>query len=513
MVPIEHKRANSLLPCGYRASGLLLHVSSLPSQFGIGDLGPNAFRWIDLLADASQGWWQMLPLGPTGLGNSPYDPLSTFAGNLQFISPERLVEERLLEWEDFGNDSFTEPKVPFAAVRRFKSRLLHIAWERFHSPRGEPLRERYDRFRAEQKDWLDDFALFIAIKEEQGGQFFYHWPQALKCREPLALQQARHRLDSRIEFVRFCQFLFFDQWDRMRQYALSRHVRLMGDMPFFVSHDSAEVWANAHLFMLNEERHPIVVAGVPPDYFSATGQLWGNPIYDWQAMQREGYAWWLRRLSALLKLVDGVRLDHFRAFAAAWHIPAGAPTAESGEWVPGPAADFLAAAEKSLGGLPFIAEDLGLITEDVRELRDTFELPGMRVLQFAFDGDPDNLFLPHQYVENSVAFTGTHDNDTTRGWYHSLDPATQRHVTSWFDRDLHETEIAHTMLSAVWESASALAIAPFQDVLNLDSTGRMNIPGVADGNWDWRAPSETLDPRTFAPLGELTARTNRDMHA
>ncbi len=509
MVDIKHDRATSLLPLGYRASGILLHVTSLPSQFGIGDLGPQALRWIDALAGAGQSWWQMLPLGPTGLGNSPYDPLSTFAGNLQLISPERLIEDKLLFWEDLGSAEFRDDKVDFAAARNLKSRLIHIAWERFHSAAGDPLRDDYDRFRTEQKHWLDDFALFMAIKESQNGQFFYHWPSELKCREPLAMSQMAASLSQRIEFVRFGQFLFFRQWHQMRDYARQHKVRLMGDMPFFVSHDSAEVWANPSLFLLDQSRQPLVVAGVPPDYFSATGQRWGNPVYDWGAMKEEGYGWWIRRLSALLGLVDGVRLDHFRAFAAAWHIPATAPTAENGDWVVGPAGDFIGAAERSLGGLPFIAEDLGLITEDVRKLRDDFQLPGMRVLQFAFDGDPDNIFLPSYYNENSVAFTGTHDNDTTRGWYQTLNEVGRNSVKDWFGASLSDENITDKMMQAVWDSKSALAIAPMQDILNLDSSGRMNIPGLADGNWDWRYQANALTPRMLESLSERTTLTGR----
>ncbi|XZE56386.1 4-alpha-glucanotransferase [Planctomycetaceae bacterium SH139] len=515
----NESRSLALLPPGYRASGILLHVSSLPSSYGIGDLGPEAFAWIDRLAAAGQRWWQILPLGPTGQDNSPYDPLSTFAGNYLFISPDRLVDEGVLTEEQLraeqagaeqtGPIGSDPSRVDFPAVKRLKTALLAAAWQRFSGGGAEHLRESFQQFCDGQTHWLDDFAKFVAIKEQQTGEYFYNWPIPLARHEPEAVNQLAEQLAERIDFTRFVQFLFFRQWWRLKGYAQDAGVRLLGDLPFFVSHDSAEVWANPELFQLDETRHAKFVAGVPPDYFSETGQLWGNPVYNWDKLQSTEYRWWVRRLAALLQLVDGLRLDHFRAFSAAWHIPAWAPTAEQGEWIDCPGTDFFAVVRDTFGGLPFIAEDLGLITPDVRDLRDQFGMPGMRILQFAFDGDPDNIFLPQYYNENSAAFTGTHDNNTTRGWFQELDPNGQQNVRALLGQELSEEDVAGAMLQAVWESKSALAIAPLQDLLNLDGSARMNVPGVAGGNWGWRVSREQLEAAPFARLHQLTSACGR----
>jgi len=507
---IEANRTLSLLlPEGYRGAGVLFHVTSLPSPYGIGDLGPSAFAWIDRLAEAGQGWWQILPLGPTGLGHSPYDPLSTFAGNLMLISPDRLQEDGLLVGQEVPSPASTSKLVQFCQVSNYKRQLLDAAWDRFRSGRFPALADAFADFAANHADWLEDFATFIALKRHHQGAFFYHWPEPLARHDERAVRHLAQTLRDTIEYVKFNQFLFFRQWHALKAYAELRGIRLLGDLPFFVSHDSAEVWASPELFLLKEDRHPVVVAGVPPDYFSSTGQLWGNPIYDWGAMHETGYAWWIRRMRRLFQLVDAVRLDHFRAFAAAWQIPAGAPTAETGEWVPGPGAEFLGAARRALGGLPLVAEDLGLITDDVLALRDAFHLPGMKVLQFAFDGDPKNPFLPDHYEANSVAFTGTHDNDTTRGWFQKLNPDGQRVVANFFGPQIDESTIAREMLQTVWASKSGLAITPFQDILNLDSSARMNIPGLAEGNWNWRAESHDMAPQVFDALARLTADAGR----
>ena len=500
----------SLIPPGDRTSGLLLHVTSLPSPFGVGDLGPEAFHWVDMLADSGQTWWQILPVGPPGLGHSPYDPLSTFAGNLMLVSPQRMLDDRLVADFDFGHHGFDDSQVEFDTVRHYKQTLLQCGFENFQNGATSTIRESYQAFLQEQGYWVHDFALFMAIKRSQNGAFFYNWPHELASRNEAALAQVKQELHEDIEFHTFCQFIFFKQWHELKSHAASRNVKLLGDLPFFVSHDSAEVWANSHLFQLDETFHPKVVAGVPPDYFSATGQLWGNPIYNWDEMRSRRYEWWTRRLSALLKLVDGVRLDHFRAFAAAWNIPAGAPTAEQGEWIPGPGDDFFNVMRERLGGLPFIAEDLGLITEDVHKLRLDFGMPGMRVLQFAFDGDPQNIFLPEYYDENSAAFTGTHDNDTTRGWFNNLDANGMQSVQQMFGPSITEDQIAHAMIETVWQSKAGLAIAPLQDVLNLGSDARMNIPGLAAGNWGWRVRREQLSADIFANLAKLTSAANRD---
>src|ERR1700682_567049 len=409
-----------LFPPGYRAAGVLLHVTSLPSRYGIGDLGPAAFAWIDRLCDAGQSWWQALPLGPTGYANSPYQALSSFAGNWLLISPDGLIEDRLLRASDCEGHSFPADSVDYEAVLAFKRQLLETAWHHFSSGLRADLRPAYEQFCSVQAHWLDDYALFRALKDKHNGAYYLDWPAELVKRVPEAMAQARRELATEIQEVRFAQFLLSRQGGRLRQYARSKGLQLIGDLPFFVSPDSSDVWANPELFQLDEQRRPRFIAGVPPDYFSATGQLWGNPVYNWDVLCSTRYRWCINRFQALLAHVDMIRLDHFRGFAAAWHVPAGSSTVQSGQWVQGPGAGFFQAVRTELGRLPFIAEDLGLITPDVHSLRDQFELPGTRVLQFGFDGNADNPYLPHNFVPNTVAYTGTHDNATSRQWYEAL---------------------------------------------------------------------------------------------
>ena len=419
-----------LLSPNYRGSGILLHVTSLPSTYGIGDLGPSAFAWIDRLHDAGQGWWQALPLGPTGYGNSPYQSLSSFAGNDLLISPEYLVADGLLRADDVEM-GFPSNVVDYETVIPFKHRILEKAWTRFRARERKDLRPAYEEFCAAQAHWLEDYALFRSLKEKFHGAYYLDWPTELVERRPAALARARQELAHRLDQVRFAQFLLLRQADQLKAYAHAKGVRLIGDLPFFVSPDSSDVWANPEFFLLDEHHRPRVVAGVPPDYFSAQGQLWGNPVYNWDALRATGYGWGIDRLRALLDHVDVIRLDHFRGFAAAWHVPAGAPTAQAGQWAPGPGAPFLEAVQKELGRLPFIGEDLGLITPDVHALRDEFNIPGTRVLQFAFDGRRDNPYLPDNFVHNTVAYTGTHDNATTREWYEDLNDDQRHNVWSY----------------------------------------------------------------------------------
>ena len=407
---------------------MLLHVTSLPSPYGIGDLGPAAFAWVDRLHEAGQRWWQALPLGPTGYGDSPYQCLSSFAGNELLISPDGLIDDGLLRAADCAGQAFSPTAVEYEKVVPFKVRLLETAWSRFSAGARPDLRPAYEQFCQAHGLWLDDYALFRALKARYNGACYLEWPVELVRRTPAALAQARRELANQIELVRFAQFLLSRQAERLEQHAHDRGVRLIGDLPFFVSPDSSDVWANPELFLLGKDHRPTVVAGVPPDYFSADGQLWGNPVYDWDALRRSGYRWCVDRLRALLAQVNVIRLDHFRAFAAAWHVPAEASTARAGQWVRGPGAEFFRAVEKELGTLPFIAEDLGLITPDVTALREEFRLPGMRVLQFAFDGKADNPHLPDNYVPNTIVYTGTHDNATTRGWYEALSAPEQQTV-------------------------------------------------------------------------------------
>jgi 4-alpha-glucanotransferase len=417
-------------PPGYRASGVLLHVSSLPSPYGIGDVGPAALAWVDRLHEAGQSWWQALPLGPTGYGNSPYQSLSSFAGNELLISPDGLIEDGLLRTSDCEGKSFSAASVDYDLVIPFKNRLFETAWTNFNGGARPDLRSNFDRFCHDRAHWLDDYTLFRALKAKYKGAYYLEWPAELVQRNPAAVTSARRDLAGHIDQVRFAQFLLFRQAD-LREHARAKGVRLIGDLPFFVSPDSSDVWANPELFLLDPRHRPRFVGGVPPDYFSAQGQLWGNPVYDWDALRRTGYRWCIDRLRALLAHVDAIRLDHFRGFAAAWHVPAGAPTAQSGRWVPGPGAEFFRAVQRELGTLPFIAEDLGVITPDVRALRDQFGVPGTRVLQFAFDGHSDNPYLPDNYIPNTVVYTGTHDNPTTRKWYEELPDAQRRALWSY----------------------------------------------------------------------------------
>ena len=495
---------------GYRASGILLHVSSLPSPYGIGDLGPAALAWIDRLQDAGQSFWQALPLGPTGYGDSPYQALSSFAGNALLISPDWLVEDELLRASDLAGRSFAATQVDFDAAKRFKYALLETAFRNFNARARQDLRPEFDEFGRSQAHWLDDYALFRALKEKHRAASYLDWSEELVRREPGALDRARGELSARIETVRFSQFLLFRQGARLKNHARAKGIRLIGDAPFFVSPDSSDVWANPELFLLDEHRRPRVVAGVPPDYFSAGGQLWGNPVYDWEALRRTGYRWWVDRLRALLVHVDVIRLDHFRAFAAAWHVPAGAPTAEPGRWVPGPGAELFSTVQNELGALQFIAEDLGLITPDVYALRDRFRVPGTRVLQFAFDGHADNPYLPSNYVANTVVYSGTHDNPTTREWYEDLPDDQRQNLWSYLMRSGGDSsEAAPALISLAWSSIAALALAPLQDVLNLGREARMNVPGRAEGNWRWRCTDQMLTGPAFEWLRELTTTSSR----
>jgi 4-alpha-glucanotransferase len=494
----------------YRGAGVLLHVTSLPSRYGIGDIGPPAFGWIDRLCDAGQSWWQALPLGPTGYANSPYQELSSFAGNWLLISPDVLVKEGFLRASDCQDCSFPADFVDYEAVATFKRSLVETAWNNFCDGVRPDLRPAYEQFCSSQAHWLEDYALFRALKTRCNGAYYLDWPSELVRRSPQAIAQARQELDTEIHKVRFAQFLLFRQAGTLKEYARLKGVGIIGDLPFFVSPDSSDVWANPELFHLDEQRRPRFVAGVPPDYFSAQGQLWGNPVYDWDTLKRSGYRWCLDRLRALLDYVDIIRIDHFRGFAAAWHTPAGAPTAQSGSWVRGPGGDFFEAAKREFGELPFIAEDLGLITPDVLDLRDTYQLPGMRVLQFGFDGNSNNPHLPHNYAHNAVAYTGTHDNNTTRGWFEALPDSQKQIIWNYLGRSSGESRgIAPVLISLVWSSAAALAIAPLQDLLNLGAGARMNVPGRTEGNWRWRCTETMLSEPVFGRLREITRVSSR----
>jgi 4-alpha-glucanotransferase len=483
-------------------------MTSLPSRYGIGDMGPAAFEWLDRLQEAGQSWWQALPLGPTGYGNSPYQPLSSFAGNGLLISPDLLIADGLLHESGCEEQSSSPSSIDYGAVIRFKHRLLNEVWGSFKAGLRKDLRPPYERFCHQQAHWLEDYALFRALKEKYPVSYL-DWPAELVERTSAAMTRARRELSKEIDRVRFAQFLIFQQAQRLKEHAHQKGVRLIGDLPFFVSPDSSDVWAHPELFLLDERRRPRFVAGVPPDYFSANGQLWGNPVYDWDAVRSRGFRFWIDRLRAKLAYVDLIRLDHFLGFAAAWHVPADAQTARTGRWFRGPGAEFFTAAKEKLGGLPFIAEDLGLITPDVYALRDQFQIPGMKVLQFAFDGNPANPHLPVNYSPNSVVYTGTHDNNTTRGWYEALPKEEQRTVRSFLHRDDDASNIAWELLQQAWSSIATLAIAPLQDVLNLGAEARMNTPGSPEGNWCWRATKEMVKAAGSESLRNLTAASKR----
>jgi 4-alpha-glucanotransferase len=473
-------------------------------------MGPAAFQWVDRLHEAGQSWWQSLPLGPTGYGDSPYQALSSFAGNGLLISPEALIQDGLLQPDAVNGRSFSSTYVDYGRVMQFKYPLLDHVWSNFRAGVRKDLQPAYEQFCHEQAHWLDDYALFRALKQKYQGAAYGDWPAELVRRAPGALNRARKELSPQIDQVRFAQFLVSRQARDLKEHAHAKGIGIIGDLPFYVSPDSSDVWAHPELFLIDEEHRPRFVAGVPPDYFSADGQLWGNPVYDWDALRRTGFRFHIDRLLALLSYVDVIRLDHFRGFAAAWYIPAGAQTARDGQWVTGPGAEFFHAVEKELGSLPFIAEDLGSITPDVHRLRDQFHIPGTRVLQFAFDGKPDNPYLPENYSINTVVYTGTHDNDTTRGWFRTLPTTEQSRVWRYLNRtDGDDSEIAGELLRLAWGSVAALAIAPLQDLLNLGSESRMNAPGSTQANWTWRVTQQILDMPAFRQLRDLTSASNR----
>lgn len=489
-----------------RASGILLHPSSLPGPWGIGDLGPMAYRFVNFLVAAGQSLWQVLPLGPTGYGDSPYQCFSAFAGNPLLISLDDIIEQGLLTIEEARAILARLPtdRVDYGALIPAKQSLLRRSFERFQSGHGAHLRPDYQRFCETNAEWLTDYAQFMAIKESQGGVSWHDWRPDLRDRKPAALGQASHELATTIAYHQYLQFLFFRQWQSLKAYANQQGVLIIGDAPIFVADDSADVWANRDLFFVDEHGRPTVVAGVPPDYFSATGQRWGNPLYRWERMAATGYRWWVARMRQAFTLYDILRLDHFRGFEAYWEVPASAPTAVDGRWVAGPGADLFNVLQAELGTLPIIAEDLGLITPEVEALRQAFELPGMKVLQFAFGDNPANPYLPHNYTPNYVVYTGTHDNDTTIGWFATLDPATRAAVLTYLGRDEETIDIAWDLMRLGMMSVANYAITPLQDVLRLGSEARMNIPGRLGGNWAWRFSAEALSTELADRLRQLT---------
>ena len=496
-----------------RSSGILMHPSSLPGRFGIGDIGPAAHAFVELLAQAGQRWWQILPLGPTGAGNSPYQSHSSFAGNPLLISPEALVARGLLKESDLPEPEEPSDSVDFEEVIRVKNALIAKAYSRF-----SPADADFHRFVIEEKDWLQDYALFMAIKEQRQGTAWFTWEPELVSRDPAALEAFARDSAETVLFHEFVQYLFYEQWRALRETCRKHDVHLIGDIPIFTAHDSADVWSRPDLFFLEADGRPKFVAGVPPDYFSETGQLWGNPLYDWDAHAAEGYAWWTRRIGALLRQVDLIRIDHFRGFEAYWEVPGGAETAVNGRWVPGPGPALFHALREKFPDLPFIAEDLGVITPPVEALRDEFDLPGMRVLQFGFAADPDaEKHLPYRHVPNSIVYTGTHDNDTSFGWISSEHVETTQSIEEIQEERLFALRFVGTdgkefhwdLIRLAFSSVGDVAIAPMQDVLGLDSRSRMNVPGRGEGNWGWRMTPDRPTPSEIDRLADLTALYGR----
>ena len=491
-----------------RAGGILLHPTSLPGHFGIGDLGPEAFSFVRFLAAAGQSYWQILPLGPTSYGNSPYSSYSAFAGNTLMISPERLVADGLVSGASLeSTPEYASGRVDYEAVAKWKSGLFGEAFETFKALGNSTLTTEFTSFRHENAWWLDDYAAFRAIKVAHEGRPWSEWADPLRLRDADALEQTRAQLSREIEAERFSQYLFFRQWHAVKKYANDNGVRIIGDLPIFVAYDSADVWCNRSKFKLNVDGSPKVVAGVPPDYFSKTGQLWGNPIYDWHAMLADNFNWWTARIALSLRFTDVVRLDHFIGFVRNWEVPAGDETAENGAWASVPGRELFTILRQRLGDLPIIAEDLGSMTPEVEALRDSFEFPGMRILQYAFGGDAYNRDLPHNYVADTVAYTGTHDNDTTVGWYSSAPRNVKTHCRKYLRTS--GRDLAWDMIGACLGSTANLAIVPAQDLLGLSSESRMNTPATASGNWEWRLRNGELSDSIADRLREATSLFGR----
>jgi 4-alpha-glucanotransferase len=489
-----------------RDAGVLLHPTSLPGRYGIGDLGDELIAFLDWAASAGFRVWQVLPLNPPGYGNSPYGCLSSFAGNPLLISPQRLLQDNLLS-ADFVAEvpRLDDEYVEFDRVCEIKFGILRGSWRRFASDATAEQHAAFDAFVAAEEEWLDDYALFMSIKEQHNGEPWWLWEPALIHRDPAAMKDARESLANDVAFWKYAQFLFFHQWETVHDAARARGIRIMGDVPIYVAADSADVWGNQELFQLDEQGNPTVVAGVPPDYFSKTGQRWGNPLYRWDAMRETGFRWWIARVRTNLRFADLIRLDHFRGFAAYWEIPAAEPTAIHGRWMPGPGVALFDALRTALGDLPLIAEDLGFITQDVHDLRRAIDVPGMKILQFAF-GQNDSPHLPHRFEPKTVVYTGTHDNDTARGWFESAPEDELEAAMLYLGTG---DDVAWAFIRAAYTSVACTAIVPAQDILGLDSDARMNTPGKHHDNWSWRMLPGALTrehAEKLRRLGELCGR-------
>ncbi|WP_295619237.1 4-alpha-glucanotransferase [Chamaesiphon sp. GL140_3_metabinner_50] len=495
-----------------RSSGILLHPTSLPSPFGIGDLGEDAYRFIDFLHDANQKYWQILPLGPTGYGNSPYMCYSAIAGNPFLISPVKLLEAGLLAATDLENiPDFPTHRVDFDKAIAVKHKLFQIAFDRFQNFADNDQKTNFDNFCQGQVYWLDDYALFMALREAHDCKSWYLWEPDLVKREPLALIHWQNTLRNQISYHKFIQFQFFEQWSALKKYANDRNVEIIGDIPIYVAHDSADVWSNQELFELDPETGEVaLMAGVPPDYFSETGQLWGNPVYNWQKLADTQFNWWIQRFESLLKLVDVIRVDHFRGFQAFWAVEKGETTAMNGRWIKAPGNDLFSTIQQKWGHLPILAEDLGVITPDVEALRDGYNFPGMKIIQFAFGSDNENPFLPFNHGQNFVVYTGTHDNDTTVGWFEKLS-GVERDRFLLYAGGICKDGVHWDAIRLAMTSVASTAIFPLQDILGLGGAARMNFPGVAEGNWEWRYNSMVLNEPLATKLKDLTTICGRSV--
>jgi 4-alpha-glucanotransferase len=498
-----------------RSAGILLHPTSLPGKFGIGDLGSEAFNFINFLEGAGQTLWQVFPLGPTGYGDSPYQCFSAFAGNPLLISPELLCNEGLLTKNDIEKvPAFNPSSIDFGEIIDYKDNLFRKAFKSFKNKKENDDETAFNNFCIKENEWLDDFSLFMSVKNYHDGIQWTEWDKEIALRKKNAVEEWKEKLKDEILYQKFLQFSFFKQWHNVKEYAHSKKIKIIGDSPIFIAYDSADLWANKNLFTVDNNGKLLTVAGVPPDYFSPTGQLWGNPLYRWDEMQKDNFLWWRKRISKLLEMVDIIRIDHFRGFDAYWEIPADAPTAESGKWVKAPGENFFSTIIQYLGDVPIIAEDLGLITKEVIVLRDKFNFPGLKILQFAFGTGMNKKFQPHNYIQNCVVYTGSHDNDTTRGFFEKAKIDSNNKIYYFTQKYLnyYGDNITFELIRIAYASVADIVIIPMQDILNLGSEARMNFPGKADGNWCWRFKWEQVHEglsQSYKSLAELFERFNK----
>jgi len=490
-----------------RGSGILLHITSLPSPYGIGDLGPDAYRFVDFLSETHQSYWQILPLTLTcpAYGNSPYSSFSALAGNTLLISPDRMVKDEFLSDADIRDlPDFSEEKVNYDAVIKYKTKLFTHVYEKYKEKLAG--HQDFQKFCSENSYWLDEYSLFISIKNQLNGIEWGKWPPELRDRKKSALKEMANKLSANILKEKFLQYIFSKQWAGLKNYCDSKNIRIMGDIPIYVNYDSSDVWANPEIFSLTDEKEPLYVAGVPPDYFSSTGQLWGHPVYNWNVLEKSGYSWWIKRIGHSLKLFHMFRFDHFRGFIAYWQVHSSEKTAINGKWVEAPAEDFFVTVIKQFPEISIIAEDLGIITQDVKDIMNKFGFPGMKVLLFAFGEDlPTNPYAPHNHIMDCIIYTGTHDNNTIAGWYkHELGPEDRNRVCEYIGRDVTDKSIHWELIRLAMMSVADMAIIPMQDILGLGEKARMNLPASAKGNWEWRLKREQLSQSLIKKLTDIT---------